>query len=180
MKPADAISLFEILVREHSAMLTAYLLSAVHDRALADDLFQESMLTAWKTLDRYDRSQPFGPWLRGIAAKLVLAERRRRTSSIILCDEEILQHLDERCRSVEAAPGDTLDEKLAALRHCIEKLPQHYRDAVQMRYRQELSSESVAKKLSINAETLKKRLQRARAKLLACLSGKLDSLQVML
>jgi RNA polymerase sigma-70 factor (ECF subfamily) len=175
---ADALSLFEILVREHAAMLTAYLQSVIHDATTVDDLFQETMLTAWRTLDRYDRNQPFGPWLRGIAGKLILASRRQQAKLPMLCDEALLQHLEQRFLAVEARPGDTLDQKLTALRQCIEALPPEYRDVVQMRYRQELSSATVADQLKISMETLKKRLQRARAKLLACLSGKLASIGV--
>lgn len=176
----DALSLFEILVREHAAMLTAYLRSVLHDSAAVDDLFQETMLTAWRTLDRYDRRQPFGPWLRGIAGKLILANRRLQAKSPMLCDEALLQHLDQRFQAVESRPGDTLEEKLVALRQCIESLPAEYREVVQLRYRQELPSASVAERLKINMETLKKRLQRARAKLLACLSGKLSSIGISL
>lgn len=169
----DAVSLFEILAREHAPMLTAYLRSMVHDPAAADDLFQETMLTAWRTLHRYNREQPFGPWLRGIAAKLVLADRRRQVRSPVLCDEEMIRHFDHRFQSIETFPGDTLDEKLSALRQCIESLPQHYREVVQLHYRLELPNKAAAERLNINLETLKKRLQRARAKLLACLTGKM-------
>jgi RNA polymerase sigma-70 factor (ECF subfamily) len=169
----DTVSLFEILAREHAPMLTAYLRSVVHDPAAVDDFFQEAMLTAWKSLDRYDRSLPFGPWLRGIAARLILADRRRQSKSPLLCDEQMLQHLDHRFELVESRPGDTFDEKLIALRQCIEALPPHYREVVQLRYRMEMPSISVTEALNINMETLKKRLQRARASLLDCLNRKL-------
>lgn len=169
----NTVSLFEILAREHAPMLAAYLRSVVHDSAAVDDLFQEAMLAAWKSLDRYDRNQPFGPWLRGIAAKLILADRRRMAKSPVLCDAETLQHLDHRFELVEARPGDTLDEKLVALSQCIELLPPHYREVVQLRYRMELPSAKVAENLNVSMETLKKRLQRARANLLDCLNRKL-------
>ena len=41
---ADAQKLFEILVRENSDMLAAYLRAAVRDAATADDIFQETLL----------------------------------------------------------------------------------------------------------------------------------------
>src|SRR5829696_5097870 len=112
----DAKALFEILVREHAPMLTVYLRSVVRDRGRADDLFQESMLVAWRNLERFDRTRPFGPWLRGIAAKLVLAERRQAVSGWLLCDAEVLEHIDHRLELVESQRGDTLDEKLHGLR----------------------------------------------------------------
>lgn len=42
---------FEILARENSRMLTAYLRTLVDDESVVDDLFQESMLVAWRRLD---------------------------------------------------------------------------------------------------------------------------------
>ncbi len=41
---------FEILARENSRMLTAYLRTLVADEAVIDDLFQEAMIVAWREL----------------------------------------------------------------------------------------------------------------------------------
>lgn len=165
--------LFEILVREHADMLTVYLRCAVRDPALVDDLFQETLMTAWKILPRFDRERPFGPWLRGIAAKLVLAQRRKQARGLLTMDEQVLEHLENRHAAFSRLPGDTLDDKLDGLRDCLRRLPSPYREAVELRYHDGVSGERLAEKLAISAEALKKRLQRGRAKLLACLERKL-------
>ena len=77
MASVDSKDLFEILVRETMDSVRAFLLASVRDPAAADDLVQETYLVAWRTLDRYDRQLPFGPWVRGIAAKLLLNWRRK-------------------------------------------------------------------------------------------------------
>jgi RNA polymerase sigma-70 factor (ECF subfamily) len=169
----DAADLFEILVREHADMLTVYLRSLVRDPSLVDDLFQETMLTAWRRLDQFDRSRPFGPWLRGIAAKLVLAERRKSSARMLLCDEQVLEVIGRRLDEVTRRPGGTLDEKLDALRKCLKTLPKAYHAAVCLRYQEELSPPDIAARLAITCEAVKKRLQRARARLLDCLERKL-------
>ena len=174
----DARSLFEILMREHAGMLTAYLRTVVRDEAMADDLFQETFLTAWRRLDDYDRSRPFGPWLRGIAAKNMLAWRRGQRRGLVLCDEEILEHLDRRCEAIHQQSGDTWEEKLSSLRGCIDDLPDRYREPIRLRYLEELRSESLAQRLGVEMETLKKRLQRGRARLLDCLQRKLRMAEV--
>jgi RNA polymerase sigma-70 factor len=168
-----AHELFEILVRENADMLTAYIRSAVRDASSADDIFQDTMLTAWRRLGDYDKSRPFGPWLRGIAAKTMLAWRRQRARGAALCEEEMLEHLSARCDAVQRQPGDTWDEKLDGLRDCVANLPEHYREVIQLRYADDATPESIAERLQISAETLKKRLQRGRAKLLECLERKL-------
>lgn len=170
MSPKD---LFEILVREHAEMLQMYLRCVVRDPVAVDDLFQETMLTAWKTLERFDRSRPFGPWLRGIAGKLVLAHRRRSARNMMLCDEQVLEHLEGRHAALGRMPGDTLDDKLDGLRQCLELLPARYREAVRLRYTEGLHGANLAEKLEISGEATKKRLQRGRARLLDCMQRKL-------
>src|SRR5690606_41079446 len=108
----DAKGVFEILVREHAGMLRVYLHSAVYDEAAVDDLFQETMLTAWRLIDRFDSSRPFGPWLRGIAGKLVLAWRRQHAGGPLVRDAAALERPDARPSAVQRTPGGTPDAKL--------------------------------------------------------------------
>ena len=68
---------FEILARENSRMLTVYLRSLVDDEAAVDDLFQETMVVAWRRLDECDLSLPFGPWLQLPLAIMSLHQPRR-------------------------------------------------------------------------------------------------------
>ena len=69
--------LFEILVRDHEPRLRGFVAALVSDPGGVDDVVQEAFLVAWRNLDRYDRSLPFGPWLRGIARRLCLAHYRK-------------------------------------------------------------------------------------------------------
>jgi RNA polymerase sigma-70 factor (ECF subfamily) len=168
-----ARDLFEILVRENADMLTAFIRSSVRDPVMVDDLFQETMLVAWKKLDAYDKERPFGPWLRGIAVRLILAYRRKSAKGFALCNAEVLEFLESRHEALGRQRGDTLDEKLECLRDCVQALPSRYRVAIELRYGQEMSSVPLAERLGISTEALKKRLQRGRARLLDCLKRKL-------
>lgn len=163
---------FEILVREHAGSLSVFLRSAVADPGLADDLFQETVLAAWQGLERYDRTRPFGAWLRGIAARKV-AESRRRRGRAVLVDAATLEALEERCRALDAAPGDSLDERLELLRRCIASLSSDDRESLAARYEDELRGAPLAARLGASLESARKRVQRARARLGACLEGRL-------
>jgi RNA polymerase sigma-70 factor (ECF subfamily) len=165
--------IFEILAREHAPMLLLYLRSAVRDASMVDDLFQESLLTAWKNIDSFDRSRPFGPWLRGIAGKLVLAHYRRSAKGFVFCDETILEQLSIRADQLHDSPGDNLDDKLQRLRHCLTHLPEAYRKAIDLRYVEGLKGQQLADRLALSLENVKKRLQRARQKLLECMDRRL-------
>jgi RNA polymerase sigma-70 factor len=164
----DSKALFEILIRENAAMLRIYLRSAIRDRATVEDIFQETSLVAWQTLDRFDRARPFGPWLRGIASKLVLAHYRKHADKMVLCNETMLEELDTRITSLSQRSGDTFDEKLNCLRKCMAELPELLREAIRQRYFLLLSRQEMAERLGATDEAVKKRLQRARTQLLDC------------
>lgn len=72
-------------------MLMVYLRSLVRDEATVADLFQEAMVVAWRRLDECDLDQPFGPWLRGIASRLVLAHYRKQKTAPVMLHELVLQ-----------------------------------------------------------------------------------------
>src|SRR2546423_13159072 len=92
----DAGAVFEILVREHADMLGAYLRTLVGADSSFDDLFQETMLVAWRRLPDYDRARPFAPWLRGIAQVLVMEHARKKRSRPVTTDPLVLVEIDRR------------------------------------------------------------------------------------
>ncbi|HLU39744.1 MAG TPA: sigma-70 family RNA polymerase sigma factor, partial [Planctomycetota bacterium] len=166
--------LFEILVREHSGMLRAFLLSAVRDPGTVEDLFQETFLVAWRNLHRYDRQLPFGPWVRGIATKLMLNWRRRLgRQKVTFCAEQDLQLLDRTFERMQTLPGDTFDEKLDVLRACMTSLTGAQREAIALHYEHGLHCKEIAERLGISFEAVKKHLQRGRAALFRCMQGSL-------
>lgn len=169
----DAKSLFQILIRENSDMLLAYLRAGVRDQHAVDDLFQETVLTAWKRLDDYDRTKPIGPWLRGIAGKLMLAYYRQSAKSATPLDEQAVEWLNDRFAAIHSMPGDTLHEKLMALRECIDALPETYQQPITMRFEKEFGLAEIQSMLDVTKETLKKQLSRGKARLADCLERKL-------
>lgn len=167
-KLPDPRDLFEILVRENADMLTSFLRSAVSDAAVVDDLFQETFLVAWKNLDRYDRSRPFAPWVRGIASRLVLAERRRSYRHRVTTEAEI-EHLGELFDTFNERVGDTWGEKLEALSRCLDRLKPPLRKVLDLRYQGGLGCREIAQSTGDSLEAVKKRLQRARSQVAVCL-----------
>lgn len=163
---------FEILVRENSRMLTVYLRSLVRDEAAVDDLFQESMVVAWRRLDECDLERPFGPWLRGIASRLVLAHYRQQKKLPLLFNDHVLALIDRKFESIQSQIGDTWDEKLVALRGCLDALPNKQKEVVNARYLENLPAQQVADRFQLSLEACKKRLQRGRALLAECLKKK--------
>ncbi|MBC03053.1 MAG: RNA polymerase factor sigma-70 [Phycisphaerae bacterium] len=163
---------FEILVREHSPMLLAFIRAQVKDSGAIEDIHQETMVTAWRILDRFDQTRLFGPWLRGIARNHILVHYRRNSRLPLHCEEEVIAHLDARLDEISERSGDTWPEKLEALDDCLGALPEPSRTLIDLHYREEMSTERIAGRTDLNRETVKKRLQRIRAALARCLQHK--------
>jgi RNA polymerase sigma-70 factor (ECF subfamily) len=156
-------------------MLTSYLRAAGCDDALLDDVWQETMIVAWRKLEEFDRTKPFGPWLRGIAARTLLAQRRAAHRTVLLDDLEALQYLSNRFEQVQQLSGDTLDEKLDALRDCVSRLTAVEQECIELRYRDDLMPAAMSERIGVALETVKKRLVRAKQQLQTCMERKLQA-----
>jgi len=170
--PVEPLTLFEILMRENADSLTAFLRANVDDQGAADDLFQDTMLIAWRKIGEFDRTRPFGAWLRGIARNLLLAHFRSRAGQIFMPGEEVLDQLDRRMQQIDQQPGDRFDEKIAALRDCLERLAPPFRESIDLHYRQSKTTQWIADHLATTRDAIHKRLQRARLQLADCLERK--------
>lgn len=165
-QPPDTKALYEVLLREHAPMLRVYLRSLTGDDALTDDLFQETAIVAWRRLGDFDRTQPFGPWLRGIGRRLTLHEAARRGRVARPIDPERIEAL---VGAMERLPGDVFEDRVAGVRTCVESLPDPARELVKGYYWGGSSLAQIADATAQGLERVKKRLQRARAMVLDCL-----------
>jgi RNA polymerase sigma factor (sigma-70 family) len=110
--------LFEALVRDHSELLYVYITSCVGRTSLADEVHQDTLLTAWRRLHDFDQTRSFGAWIRGIARIQIRAHVRQNAAQLVL-SEELLDGLEARFHALSRQPGDTLDDKLDCLRECL-------------------------------------------------------------
>lgn len=175
MNGPSAKDVFEILVREHADMLTAYLRSMLWSDQGLDDVFQEVMLVAWRRLPEYDKARPFGPWLRGIARNLVLEHHRKGKSRAAATDPVVLDAVEARFHSLLTSGGlSTAGEfrtRAERMLDCLRRLPDILRETVEMVYARGMLLRQIAESVGVNEETAKKRLQRARESLAKCVLG---------
>lgn len=159
---------FEILARENADMLAAYLRSLLGSDSALDDIFQEALVVAWRRLKEYDRSRPFGAWLRGIARHLVMEHHRRGKVRAAAVDEAVLEALDARYDRF-ARSGEGFTQRAEQLLTCLSRLPETMREVVEMVYARGLLLKQIALSLGAAEETVKKRVQRARSALAECM-----------
>ena len=157
---------FEVLVRQHHRRLLAYALALVAAPPVAEDLTQDALLIAYRDRDRFDPGRDFGAWVRGILRNKYREWARDHGEPTL--DEASLaavEHQHAEWDQAERTPGDAL----LALQECLGKLPEALRAAVDLFYLQRLPGAAVATRLASSEATVRKRLQRARESLAACI-----------
>jgi RNA polymerase sigma-70 factor, ECF subfamily len=124
------------------------------DRMLADHVAQEALARAFASLERFDATRAFRPWLKRITINLAIDELRREQ-----------RHDPARWTELRAVhpfeDRDVLDEVVAAVR----LLPERQRLVVVLHYWLDTSIEEIATYLEIPVGTVVSRLSRARAAL---------------
>ncbi len=166
----DAADVFAILVRDHAERLLVYLRATVPSSAV-DDLFQDTVLVAWRRLPDYDRARPFGAWLRGIARNLVM-DHRSRMHRERPTDDAILDGIDRRAQEMDGMDREEVRARIAALDECVAALPDEYRTVIHLAYRLDAPVARIAAEVGATVEATKKRLQRARGMIAACIESK--------
>ena len=155
------------LVRIHQGRVYNIAYRMVGHRETALDLAQETFLRAFRALDRFDVSRPFGPWLYRIAANLSINHAKRARLPTVSIDTPYPDADDEEPLAIpdtreEPASRFAQAEVQAQLRQAILSLPPDYRAIIELRHFQELTYEEMARTLTVPVGTVKACLYRAR------------------
>jgi RNA polymerase sigma factor (sigma-70 family) len=151
---------FAQIVERYQRVVYAVAYAATRDRALADDLAQDTFVVAWHRLDSLRDATRLPAWLCGIARNLArdALKRRRRER-----EHDAIEVVDP------ATPFDALSdaesERLVAA--ALAAIPDVYREPLVLFYVEHRSVEDVASALGLTAHTTNKRLSRGRQHLAA-------------
>lgn len=121
-------------------------LSIVGSRHDADDLWQETIIRAWRYLPKLRHPERFRSWIAAILvseSKRVLSKRQTLPVSSDYLPEQIVTQVPDRYLYIH---------------ECLEKLPQQQREAVVLRFWADLTLQEMASLLSIPLNTAKTRL----------------------
>jgi RNA polymerase sigma-70 factor (ECF subfamily) len=142
---------FEELFRRHwrRAYRVAYLI--VHDHAAAEDIAQEAFVAAVRTLDRFDRSRPFTPWLSKIVTNRSIDWARSRAARHEVADD----------RPEPTALSVTDDGYSDQVVRALASLSPEHRAVVVLRYVLEYTPGEIGRVLELPRGTVNSRLRRA-------------------
>jgi RNA polymerase sigma-70 factor (ECF subfamily) len=162
---------FETLVRTYTPRLLAVAMRMLGSTEDAQDVVQDAMLSAYRSIDRFEGNARVSTWLHRIvvnAALMKLRTRRRKPEQSI---EPLLPAFAEdghhASRPVVAWTTSAEESLLrretrAQVRAAIAGLPESYRTVLLLRDIEERSTREAATLLGISENALKLRLHRAR------------------
>jgi RNA polymerase sigma-70 factor (ECF subfamily) len=139
----------DVLFHAHWPAAYRAALLIVRDPHAAEDIAQEGFVAAIGALERFDRSRPFGPWLRTIVARRAIDAARARAVRREVGDEA----LGVVAAAVVDEPRDDLFAALAAL-------PDEQRIVVVLRHLLELTPTEIAAVVGVPRGTVNSRLRR--------------------
>jgi len=163
------------IVRRYERPVFNMIVRMLRDRALAEDLSQDTFLKAFSRLDRYDPTYRLSNWLFKIAHNTVIDHVRKQKSAALPIDSlsrgedlSALEPGDPAARDpietlAQAELARAVDSAMASLRP-------EYRQVVVLRYQEELSHEEIARITGLPVGTVKSHLHRARAQLAVALA----------
>lgn len=159
---AGSTSAFSRLVERHQQALRAFLRRTCGDWTMADDLAQETFLTAWSRIGRLDTGASVRAWLCGIGYNKHLTAIRSR----------VRERAREAAYEAERPPagGAMTDERLT-LETAMAELAPDQRACVALCLAADFSHQEAADALGLPLGTVKSHVSRGRARLLAVLGG---------
>ncbi len=153
---------FESLVKSFYQPLYRYAYWSTKNKAVAEDLVQETFTRAWKNINQLKEVKSAKPWLFTILNRENARRFERKQLPVVEMTEEWqLEQLADKKNDI-----DTM-----LMRRAIFKLAENYRQPLVLQVIAGLTTDEIANVLKLNSNTVSTRLFRARAELKSQLSS---------
>lgn len=159
---------YQQLMQKYSEPIRRHVSRMVRDRAMVDDLVQESFIKAFTSLSSYSSDYAFSTWLYKIATNHTIDYLRKKKLSTFSIDQPPPGSDDARTYEL---PDTTYrpdrhvmaDQRRELIQEAIDALPPKYHRVIVLRHQEELSYDEIATELDLPLGTVKAHIFRARA-----------------
>ncbi|MCQ6562588.1 RNA polymerase sigma factor SigY [Paenibacillus mendelii] len=140
-----------ILLRDNYSLLYRYMLKVTMNKAMAEDLVQETMLKAIERIGTFQLRSKFSTWLISIGTRLYMDEMRKKER------ERRWRNAEQAMQSIRFDAAMRQDEWPEAL-DALGEMPYEIRVPILLKYYYGYAYEEIAKWLDIPIGTVKSRL----------------------
>jgi len=172
------VALLHDLVGRYQYRLVRYLISLLGRREPVDDLVQETWLRVLERGRSYDGQSRFEPWLFAIARNLAIdTMRKRRVFSLDSSDgpEQDVETHSPASGAPSPFEQAARTEDAQRLAQSLQTLEPIYREALVLRFQEELSLQEIAVVVGAPVSTVSSRIQRGLAALRVEMQGGEDA-----
>ena len=152
---------FAELVREYRPQLLGHARRKLGCPEAAEDAVQEALVRALRAMPRFNGNYLVGPWLHRILSNVCSDEGNRKRR-----EGEKTERFASNDRALN--PPSSIEDELgldiddSELADAVDNLSEQYREALMLRFVEELSYEEVAAKAGVSEENARARVSRAR------------------
>jgi RNA polymerase sigma factor (sigma-70 family) len=157
--------LFEQVVKEYGKSIYIYILSLVKHKELAEDLYQEVLISAYTSFGYFEDVQKVKSWLYKIALNKCRDYWRKEKKSKKFWEESVYTYA--RDTSVELEPEETLMNKWEKeeMIDTLEELPNMYKEPLLLFYYHNQTLVEISNHTKTPLSTVKTRMKRAKDQL---------------
>ena len=106
--------------------------SVMANKALVDDMAQDTFLIAYRRIDTFEAGRPFYPWLKGIAVNVMRGKARKMKAMPMAAPEAFEAQLARLAAEQAEQAGDS--DLIAYLRDCVSRLGDKAKRMINARY----------------------------------------------
>ncbi len=162
------LSVEQEIVRRYQKKLFSYLYRLTGNREEAEDILQTVFFKVFRNIESFDARKKFSSWIYRIAHnEAVNFIKRQSGKRFVSWDEMLTDRIKAEIKTAEKDPLEQCigKEKRKKVRAALQKLPEKYRQVLEMRYFQEKSYEEIGKILKKSVNTVGTLINRAKKKL---------------
>ncbi|MDL2223465.1 sigma-70 family RNA polymerase sigma factor [Bacteroidales bacterium OttesenSCG-928-M11] len=156
---------FDVLLSRHKSNVYSYIYFIVHNKELAEDIFQETFVKAIMTIKqgRYTESGKFRAWINRIAHNLIIDNYRQEKNEQTISNDECEVDLFNNAKLSEKTIEDEIvnTQILADVKKLIDYLPDNQKEVLLLRYYQDLSFKEIADITGVSINTALGRMRYA-------------------
>jgi RNA polymerase sigma-70 factor (ECF subfamily) len=157
---------FDILLKRYETKLFTYIVYAVRNQELAEDLFQDAFVRIITTLRqrKYVENGKFSSWVMRIVHNLIIDHYRHSQNANVISNDSVETDMFNNLNLADEdnAERQMIDvQTMKDVKKLIHLLPENQREVVLMRYYKELSFKEIAEAMGVSINTALGRMRYA-------------------